>query len=70
MKFYICISLWMGWLDNIINSVDMNLSKLREIVKGREAWRATVHGVGHKDSDMTWQLNNTINFTDEDTKNQ
>ena len=36
----------------------MNLSKLREIVKGREAWRATVHGVGHKDSDMTWQLNN------------
>ena len=48
----------------------MNLSKLREIVKGREAWRATVHGVSHKDSDMTWQLNNTINFTDEDTKNQ
>ena len=45
MKFYICISLWMGWLDNIINSVDMNLSKLREIVKDREAWRATVHGV-------------------------
>ena len=48
----------------------MNLSKLREIVKGREAWCATVHGMGHKDSDVTWQLNNTINFTDEDTKSQ
>ena len=35
----------MRWLDNIINSMDMNLSILREIVKGREAWHATVHGV-------------------------
>ena len=33
------------WLDGIINSVNMNLSKCLEIVKDREAWHAAVHGV-------------------------
>ena len=33
------------WLDDIIDSKDMNLSKLQETLKDREAWRAAVHGV-------------------------
>ena len=34
----------MRWLDRIIDSVDMNLSKLWKIVEGRKAWHAVVHG--------------------------
>ena len=50
----------MRWLDGIIDSMDMSLSKLQEMVKEREPLRVAVHRV--TESDMTEQLNNSKYF--------
>ena len=42
----------MRWLDGITDSMDMDLGKLQEMVKDREAWRCSPWG--HKEWDMTW----------------
>ena len=47
----------MRWLGDPTNSVDMNSGKLWEMVRGKEAWVAAVHGVTNE-SVMTWQLDN------------
>ena len=53
----------MRWLDGVPDSTDMNLGKLRDTGRVREAWRAAVRGAA--ESDSTWQLNNNNNNSTE-----
>ena len=53
----------MRWLDSIADSTDMNLSKLREIVKDREAWHSVVHGVIKSQTQLSDSTTTNVEFS-------
>ena len=50
---------WMRWLDGITNSMEMNLKKLQEMVKDRDAWHAAVHGVTKSQTQLSNRTTST-----------
>ena len=52
----------MRWLDSIIDSVDMSLSKLQKIVTDKEVWCAAVHGITNSQTRLKWLNNNSISI--------
>ena len=53
----------MRWLDSLSDSVDMNLSKLWEIVEDKGAWSAAVHGIENKSDTTEWRNSSKIKWT-------